>query len=356
MPSSRSAAWPPELIAERPAPRAGGSAAAPSGPATVSVAQLGAVLAAAAALVVLARGLELERVAVAEEFALIFASIVIEALPFILAGALVSALLATYVPDRVFARIGRLPAGVQVPGAMACAFAFPVCECGSVPVARRLISRGLHPAAGLAFMLAAPVVNPIVLASTWVAYSGSGQSAPMTLARAATGIAVAAAAALLIGRRTVLRGALEPPACSSDGAPRGRLGRAGHVADHLAGDFVFMGKFVALGAAVAALIQIGIPQHVLTGLGEVPVLGPLVMMALALSLALCSEADAFVAVSLSGVGLGSQLAFLALGPVVDVKLAILYAAVFGRGFTVRLVTVAVPVILVAVLVFEVVAA
>jgi hypothetical protein len=91
----------------------------------------------------------------AQEFVLVFTSITIEALPFILLGALVSSVLAVYVPDRAFARVGRLPVHGQVPGAMVCALAFPACECRSATVARRLIGRGVHPSAGLAFMLGA---------------------------------------------------------------------------------------------------------------------------------------------------------------------------------------------------------
>jgi uncharacterized membrane protein YraQ (UPF0718 family) len=182
-----------------------------------------------------------------QEFVLVFTSIVIEALPFILVGAVVSSLLAVYVSDRTFSRVGRLPAHVQVPGAMACALAFPVCECGSVPVARRLISRGLHPAAGLAFMLAAPVVNPVVLASTWVAYSGSGLSLEMTLARLGVGLTVAAIAGVAL-RRAVKPEPAEPADEHHHAGERG----LGVVAGHVAGDFMFMGKFLVFGAAVAA--------------------------------------------------------------------------------------------------------
>jgi hypothetical protein len=87
-----------------------------------------------------------------ETFGLIFASITIEALPFILVGALVSAALAVCVSGDVFNRIGRLPLHLQIPGVTLAGFAFPVCECGSVPVARRLMLRGVHPAAGLSFI------------------------------------------------------------------------------------------------------------------------------------------------------------------------------------------------------------
>src|SRR4051812_33748610 len=134
-------------------------------------------------------------------FGVIFTSIVVEALPFILIGAIASAAIAAFVPARAFARLGALPTPVQVPAAALAGLAMPVCECGSVPVARRLMLRGVHPSAGIAFMLAAPILNPIVLASTWVAYGAAGRAAEMTIARAVLGLIVAVTAGLVIGRR-----------------------------------------------------------------------------------------------------------------------------------------------------------
>jgi uncharacterized membrane protein YraQ (UPF0718 family) len=320
--------------------------------------RLGTALAAAglaAAVVTTARLVGAGQHARLEEFALVFVSIVVEALPFILLGAVVSSLIAVYAPAHVFARIAELPATVQIPGAVACAFAFPVCECGSVPVARRLMSRGIHPAAGIAFMLAAPIVNPVVLVSTWVAYSGTGDQLELTAARAGIGLAVALAAGVAL--RNVVTG---PSASGADDAhgehcavPEGGVAAVG---EHLATDALFMGKFLVLGAAAAAFLQTMVPRDLVTGLSGAPVLGALALMALAFMLSLCSEADAFVAVSFSSFGLGPQLAFLAIGPVIDLKLVALYGAVFPRRFVPVLLAVAVPIVLLGSLLCEVVAA
>jgi uncharacterized membrane protein YraQ (UPF0718 family) len=286
-----------------------------------------------------------------QEFVLVFASIVVEALPFILVGALVSALIAVFVSDRAFERVARLPTAVQIPGAMACALAFPVCECGSVPVARRLISRGISPAAGVAFMLAAPVVNPVVLGATWIAYGGSGNALEMTAGRALVALCVAATAGVVLSRVAFVA----PADVHDDGHHhdhRHHGGRLHAVADHLAGDFLFMGKFVVLGAAVAAVLQTAVPRDALESLGGTAVIAPLALMALAIMLSLCSEADAFVAVSFSGFAPGAQLAFLALGPVIDTKLAVLYAGTFRRRFVPVLLVVAIPIILLASFIFD----
>src|SRR5687768_1135273 len=137
-------------------------------------------------LVVLAfllRLTDLGETAGAQTFTLIFTAIVVEALPFVLLGAVVSGAIEVFVGDRSIDRIARLPLWLQMPAAALGGVAFPVCECGSVPVSRRLISRGIHPAAGITFMLASPIFNPIVLASTWFAYSSRGLGWQMVAGR-----------------------------------------------------------------------------------------------------------------------------------------------------------------------------
>lgn len=287
-----------------------------------------------------------------ETFAVIFASIVIEALPFVLLGAIVSAVIEVFVPDRAFLAMGRLPVGLQLPAAALGGFAFPVCECGSVPVARRLIARGIHPAAGLAFMLASPILNPVVLASTVVAYSGRGLALEMVLGRAGLGLVLALVAGWAIGTSGASDLLRPRPDDGSDDGTHDE-GRSQAFVTHLGNDFFFMGRFVVLGAGLAGLLQTAIPQSIVAGIATTPVVSALALMAIAFVLSLCSEADAFVAVSFVQFPLGSQLAFLVFGPVVDVKLAFLYGATFRRRFVLRLVTVALPVVLAGSLWFEV---
>jgi uncharacterized membrane protein YraQ (UPF0718 family) len=306
---------------------------------------VGAVLWLAVAAVIAARAVGVAESDTLATFGVIFTSIVVEALPFILLGAAASAAIAVWVPARAFARVARLPAPLQVPVAAAAGFVMPVCECGSVPVARRLILRGLSPSSGIAFMLAAPILNPIVLASTWVAYGAAGKAVEMTAARAGLGLIVAVLAGTLIGR-------------GQGGVVRARdanveqHAHVGGFVEHLADDFVFMGRFIVLGAAVAALLQTVVPQDALSAVADRPLIGAVALMALAVALSLCSEADAFVAVSFTAFPLGSQLAFLVLGPVVDAKLAVLYGATFTRRFAFQVLAVAVPVALAGALLFD----
>lgn len=291
----------------------------------------------------------------AQTFVVVFTSIVVEALPFVLLGALVAAAIQVFVSQDAFDRVARLPLGLQLPAAALGGLAFPVCECGSVPVARRLIARGMHPASGLAFMLAAPILNPIVLASTVIAYRGLGLSWQMAAGRVLLGLTLAVLAGWALGDGSaadLLKSRPDEPAAHSKGHPQAAGGRAVAFADHLAADFFFMGSFVVGGAALAAALQTVIPQGLVAGVARTPIVGSLALMAIAFVLSLCSEADAFVAVSLTGFPIGAQLAFLVFGPVVDAKLTLLYSATFRRRFAARLTIVAVPVVLAGSLWFE----
>lgn len=262
---------------------------------------------------------------------IIFGSLLVEAMPFIALGALVSAAIEVFVPSSAFARIGRLPRALQLPAAAISGMAFPVCECGSVPVARRLARKGLAPSAAITFMLAAPIVNPVVIASTAVAYRGRDTLALMVFGRLALGLVVAMVVGWVIGARRpqdLLR-------------PRGDL-EAHEVEEaevrwrrffgHLTGDLVFMTRFLILGALIAATIQTFVPQSIVDRVADLPIVSLVAMMALAYLMSLCSESDAFVAASFVAFGPSAQLAFLVFGPMVDMKLSALYVGTYSQGF------------------------
>jgi len=318
---------------------------------TVSETAFGRLLGLFVLLVIVVSAAGLAHGAVAQTFLLIFSSIVIEALPFILVGALASAAIAVFLPERAFGSIARLPLALQIPCAALGGFAFPVCECGSVPVARRLIARGVHPGAGVTFMLAAPVINPVVLASTWVAYGGHLRAAEMVGGRASLGLLAAAAGGLAIGR-TRSAELLRPRATAHAEHDHSRSPAA--FSSHLVSDFLFMGKFIVLGAALSAFVQATVPQSLIAKLGGTPVLAALSLMAVAYVLSLCSEADAFIAASFTSFTPGAQLAFLVLGPIADMKLTVLYSATFRGWFVPRLLLATVPLIVAGSLVFGVI--
>jgi uncharacterized membrane protein YraQ (UPF0718 family) len=288
---------------------------------------LGALVLAAAVL----RLLDQEAVPALQNFLLVFGSLLVEAVPFILLGAIVSAAIEVFVPTTFFERIALLPRGLQLPAAGMAGFAFPVCECGSVPVARRLASKGLSAGPAATFMLAAPILNPVVLISTWVAYRGRDTLWPMVVGRAGLGLVTAVAVGWVVARQSkdeFLRP--NPSVDHGHHATDERSWRA--YFGHLAGDFVFMGRFLVLGATVAAALQTFVPQSVVGSVAGTPIVDLLAMMLLAFLLSLCSESDAFVAASFVQFGVGAQLAFLVFGPMVDTKLGFLYSGTFSRGF------------------------
>ncbi|MBE2315631.1 permease [Solirubrobacter sp. CPCC 204708] len=311
-----------------------------------------AVVALLALVIIGGRIGELGEAARAQTFLVIGTSIALEAMPFVLLGAAVSAAIEVFVPSRWFERIARLPLPLQVPAVALSGVAMPVCECGSVPVARRLIMRGVHPAAGIAFMLAAPVINPIVLFSTAVAYSGRGAT-EMVLGRLGLGLVLAMVAGALIASRgggaALAAHARKGRGASEHDHSQGRL--RGFI-DHLMSDLLLMGKYIVLGAAIAAALQTIVPQSVFTGVLTSPFVGALLMITLAFFLSLCSEADAFVAVSFIQFPPGPQLAFLVAGPVFDTKLVLLYGSAFGRAFVVKLALVIVPVVVAGSMLFQ----
>jgi uncharacterized protein len=278
------------------------------------------------------RAFDPSRLAGVQNFFLVFGSLLIEAVPFVLLGAVVSAAIEVFVPVSVFERLAGVPRPLQLPAAGLAGLAFPVCECGSVPVARRLVAKGLSPAAAVTFMLSAPVLNPVVIASTVVAYRGRDTFWPMVLGRAGLGLIVAMSVGWVVSRSRK-EDLIRPRAEDKDvheHESEGSRGRAFFT--HLAGDFVFMGRFLVIGAIVAGLLQTFVPQSIISSVAGMPIVSLLAMMALAFVLSLCSESDAFVAASFVQFGVGAQLAFLVFGPMVDTKLGILYSATFNRGF------------------------
>jgi uncharacterized membrane protein YraQ (UPF0718 family) len=272
------------------------------------------------------------RVAWIQAALIVFGSLVIQALPFVVIGALASATIEVFVPPSALERLASLPRPLQLPAAGLAGLAFPICECGSVPVARRLMTKGLLPSAAITFMLAAPVVNPVVIASTFVAYRGRSSLWTMVLGRFGLGLLVAIVVGWVLGGRSkseLLRPSKDP---GHDHVvlerPEARW-RAFFV--HLGNDFLFMGRFLLLGATAAALVQTFLPQEAVTRVAGVPVLNIVVMMGLAAVLSLCSESDAFIAASFVQFGASAQLAFLVFGPMVDLKLAALYGGTFGKS-------------------------
>ncbi|MEU0946640.1 permease [Streptomyces canus] len=258
----------------------------------------------------------------------VFTAVVVQGVPFLLLGTVVSAAIGAFVPERVFSRLLPRSPALAVPVAGVAGAVLPGCECASVPVAGSLMRRGVAPAAALAFLLSAPAINPVVLVATSLAFPGQPR---MVAARLVASLATAVVMGWLwarFGRQEWLR--LPTPRETGSGTTR-----AGAFTAGLQHDFLHAGGFLVLGSAAAATFNSAVPRSVLdvfTGSAWLSV--PLLAL-LAVVLCVCSEADAFVAASLSGFSPTARLAFMVVGPMVDMKLIALQAGTFGRAFTVR---------------------
>ncbi len=258
----------------------------------------------------------------------VFIAVVVQATPFLVLGVLVSGAIAAFVPARVFASLLPRNPTLAIPVAGVCGIALPGCECGSVPIANRLMDRGVQPSAALAFLLSAPAINPIVLVATAVAFQNEGR---MVWARLIAGLLTAVIVALIwerLGRPEWLTPRVPAPA--EDSTSRFRM-----FVSTVAGDFAQVAGFLVIGAAAAATFNVLVPAAWMEHVGSSLLLSVLMMAVLAFVLALCSESDAFVAAAFSTIPLVGKLVFLTVGPAVDVKLVALQAGTFGRRFAVR---------------------
>ncbi|MGW0713072.1 permease [Streptomyces sp. NPDC002643] len=256
-------------------------------------------------------------------------SITVQALPFLLLGTALSGAINAFVPAEVFNRVLPRKPALAVPVAGAAGVVLPGCECASVPVAGSLIRRGVNPAAAFAFLLSAPAINPIVLTATAVAFPGSPE---MVLARLLASLVTAAAMGWLwlwLGKEKWLK-----PSVRHTGHQPGHS-RWTEFRQGFQHDFLHAGGFLVVGAMAAATFNVAVPRSVLDTVADSPWLSVLFLAALAILLSVCSEADAFVAASLSGFSPTARLAFMVVGPMVDLKLIALQTGTFGRAFALR---------------------
>jgi uncharacterized membrane protein YraQ (UPF0718 family) len=287
----------------------------------------------------------------------------LEAMPFMVFGALVGGLVEAFVSsERLTAMLPRR-GWVTVMLAGGLGVFLPVCECAVVPVVRRLMGKGLPVPAAIAYLLGGPIVNPIVAVSTALAY---GLDWRVVGLRAGLGYVIAVGVALTMGRvfrhQPILRSRQaeshhpDEPREEQDHAEHAHTGHndvscafgSGHAGlspkskiaialRHAADDFLMVGHYLVLGAFIAALAQTYIDRKAFLFLTEHPVLPSLLMIALAILLNLCSEADAFIAASFRGlVPLPAQMAFMLTGPMLDLKLLLMYQEVFRKRAIVAL--------------------
>ena len=303
-------------------------------------------------------------------FSTLFVSILIQAFPFMLIGVLVSSAMHFFVPDSLIVKVFPTRHGLGFLTALFAGLFFPVCECAIVPVMTRLVKKGVALPIAISFMLAAPIINPIVIVSTLYAFPG--QSSVMLL-RVSLGLLIAlmvglALFALGIGKKQSLLGMGEAhenaahlhahdgysPACThahDDGsvcaccanpipADMSFFRKVSAMLLHAGDEFFDVGKYIVIGAFISALIQAVIPRESFVSLGAQSGLSLLVMMLMAFLLSACSTSDAFIARSYLGrLTLGPILGFLVYGPMMDIKNMLILLGSFKKSFVILLITI-----------------
>lgn len=288
-----------------------------------------------------------------QNFAFAFLSMLLEGAPFIVLGTLLSGVIAVYLPAKSLER--WLPRQALPAILMAALFGavMPVCECAVVPVIRRLVRKGLPVSAAFAYMLAAPIVNPITALSTWKAFTGPefmigsqvlSASWVMTVSRLLLGYLMAVVLALLVDRlplKKILSARLlqqmEVDERRREHATHTQAAASSHrlIAALRAAlkDFIDVGAYFIMGIAITALFNTGIAPGAqwLDSLATHAWASPLVLMAFAYGLSLCSTSDAFIAASLDRFSYGAKLAFLVFGPMLDLKLTFMYQSLLRRS-------------------------
>jgi uncharacterized protein len=277
-----------------------------------------------------------------QDFVITFTSIVWEAMPFIVLGAVIAGVLEELLPQQVIARlVPRYALGAVAVGGLL-GLVFPMCECGIVVVMRRLLRKGLPLSCCIAYMLAGPIVNVVVMLSTYVAFGGlkaelQQQAWTMVGLRAGLGFLIACVTGLVVHSmykkygNSLLTPLATPRAADADenGGKKTVFQRLSNISETTLHDFVDITVFLILGAALASVVKLYVGPEQVTAIGqEQPALAILAMMGLAVVMCLCSEADAFVAASFTELTTAPKLAFLVLGPMLDLKLLLMYTRVF----------------------------
>lgn len=294
------------------------------------------------------------------DFIVIFTSILYEALPFIVIGAIIAGIVEELLPQRLIARLIPRNRILAIGIGAFLGFPSPMCDCGILVVVRRLLRKGVPLSCCISYLLAGPIINIVTMASTRLAFNGmeglTDKSGQLTYQIGGTGVMclriglgflVAFVTGLIVEwqyRRHGPEKLLTPlavPTSKTDlpdevenGKSRSIWQRLNSITETALHDFIDVMVFLILGALLAALVRVLLmnDQDQIDHLEDLARLYPVfsigIMMALAVMLCICSQADAFVAASFIAVRPAAKVAFLVLGPMLDFKLYAMYTRVF----------------------------
>lgn len=302
------------------------------------------------------------------DIAIYFTTIMLEAIPFLLLGALISAIIEEFVSEE---RISKMIPKNRVLGSLVGIFLglfIPACDCAVIPIAMRLKKKKVPTNVIVSFMLASPIISPVVLLSTFFAF---GETEKMLLFgfempklfvyRTIFGVVVALVVGIILDiicKDAVLKEEIyehhhhhhdheyihtcnhhhEGCSCSNHEKETGPIGRVKNIINIMYGDFMGIISYMAVGALLAATMQILLPISNIGGIVQNKYISTFIMMLLAFALSLCSTSDAFIARTfMNSLSKNSILAFILLGPMIDIKNTILLNKSFNKKFVIVLV-------------------
>jgi uncharacterized membrane protein YraQ (UPF0718 family) len=284
-----------------------------------------------------------------QSFKTIFISLILEALPYILLGVLLSSLLQTFVPESTIRRFTPSNPILGILFACLIGILFPMCECGMIPIVRRLILKGMPVYIAVVFIIAGPILNPIVFAATLMAFRNHPSIAYSRMGLAFIVVIIIGLILYRLVKRSPLR-------LGQDHEPKEHAHEVSHHHHdhhhhlhssnpskvmtffvHSSSEFFEMGKFLVFGALLTALIQVFMQRESQLAIGQGPISSHFFMMGLAYILSICSTSDAFVASSFqTSFTSGSLLTFLVFGPMLDFKSTLMLLSVFKIRFVLLL--------------------
>lgn len=274
------------------------------------------------------------------QFNTLFISILIEAIPFVLISVFIAGIIQIFVTEDMISRIVPKNPVLAVLFGTTVGSIFPACECGIVPIVKRLLTKGVPLAAAIPFMLTGPIINPIVLFSTFVAF---GNDWSMVFNRMGLAVSVAITIGLILAffyRTNPLLESIKEEGKKNELKEETKMSMKQKILamlKHSIDEFFFIGKFLLAGAAISSAVLVWVPTSFLSSIGQNEYSASLVMMTLSYLLSLCSEADAFIASSFRNTFMpGSLTAFLVFGAMIDVKNTLMMLSTFKVKFVIIL--------------------
>ncbi len=280
-------------------------------------------------------------------FCTIFISMILEGLPFIIIGSLISSFIQIFISEETILKIIPKNRIIGLFCAASIGLVFPVCDCAIIPVTRRLIKKGVPTGIAITFMISVPIINPIVLFSTYYAFTGKLY---ILIARSIFGFISAILIGYLIDllhTGKVLKNSIQVNKCSCNcnGHHSHNHNNVNHklhflsdIIYHTSSETYHTGKLFIIGALISAFVQTYISKKYILSIGQGEIYSILIMFVLAYLLCICSQTDAFIARAFLGqFTVGSVIGFLIFGPMLDIKNTLMLMGTFNKKFVIKLI-------------------